>query len=112
MFWQALAALLKATNRGHCGTEAARLNLPGLCASRSQNWIFWLFLRCSPLGRVFEFIMVCSTVMGRMCESCEQRTMFSSHSRCPVRLYTLALASCVTLGQCLKLSGLGFAFLV
>lgn len=111
MFWQGLAALLKATNRGHCGTEAAGLNPPGLLPAEAKT-ILWLFLRCSPLGRVFEFITLCSLVRGRMCEPCEQRTVFSSRSRWPVRLYTCALASCVTLGQCLKLSGLCFAFWV
>lgn len=39
-FCQALAAFLEATSRRCCGTEAALLDPPGLCASRNRAWIF------------------------------------------------------------------------
>lgn len=64
MFCQMLAALLEATSRGHCGTEAAWLYQLGLGARRSQDWIFWLLLHWSCLGRLFEFILLCSMVRG------------------------------------------------
>lgn len=62
-------------HKGRCGAEAAQLHRPGLCACRNQDWIFWCVLRCPPLGRLIGFIMVCSEVMGRLCEHYRHRAV-------------------------------------
>lgn len=62
-------------HKGRCGAEAAQLHRPGLCAGRNQDWIFWCVLRCPPLGRLIGFIMVCSEVMGRLCEHYRHRAV-------------------------------------
>ena len=87
MLFSGLVVFLKATTRGHCGTEAAWLNQPG---SRLSAW--------PPLVCIFEFIMVCFMVMVTMCEPYERRTVFSFPSKCSVRLYSLGIGLLCDLG--------------
>ena len=65
---------------------------------------------CSSLGCLFDFTAVCSVVVGRPCVMSGERVC--SHSGCSQMAHTWASVFCVTLGRCLRLSGLYFSFSV